>query len=182
MKNKGIPILFLIFAIVLTSCVKDLDFDQTKDFESKPVYTATILYFDLTQRNFVSGNFEIGTVSDTLDFSLLSNEVFQKQLEKVELRFKISNEFNRGFRIELDFLDKNFLPVQHIDPLEIPAVTSDFEQRIPIVIKDSPLFLTANKLNINIQLKPSSDGSIININQEKKLSFKSSADFYIKIE
>lgn len=182
MKNKGIYIFLLSLVLVLTSCLKELDFDQTKDFESKPVYSATLLYFDLTQTDFLIGNFEIIQVADTLNFTLLSNDIFQKQLEKVELLFKVKNEFKRGFKIELDFLDDAFQVVQHIDPMEIPELAPDFEQRVSIVISDSPLFLKATKLKVNIQLKSSSDGSIINPNVQKSLSFKSAGDFYLKIE
>ncbi|GGG89863.1 hypothetical protein GCM10011416_02990 [Polaribacter pacificus] len=166
----------------MVSCVKDLDFDQSKGFEFKPMYTATLMYFDLNQTAFVFQNTEVLEVSDTLAFSLLNNKTMQNQLEKVEILFKVENQFNRDFKIELDFLDNQDKVVQQIDPIEVPGNATNYEQRFTINIANSPEFLTSTKLKVSIQLKPSSDGSILDITDQKVLSFKSGADFYLKIQ
>jgi len=170
----------LIFLMI--SCVKDLDFDQGKGFEFKPMYTATLMYFNLDQTSFVFQNTEVLEVSDTIAFTLLNDKTMQNQLEKVELLFQVANQFNREFKIELDFLDNKDVSVQHIEPLEISNNVEDHEQRFTIAIANNPQFLTAAKLKVSIQLKPSSDGSIIDVTNEKTLSFKSGADFYLKIQ
>lgn len=181
--KKNIPqICYLGLILLMISCVKDLDFEQSKGFEFKPMYTATLMYFKLDQTSFVFQNTEVLEVSDTIAFTLLNDKTMQKQLEKVELLFEVANQFNRDFKIELDFLDNKDEIVQHIEPLEVSSNVEDHEQRFTITIANNPQFLTATKLKVNIQLKASSDGSILDVADEKILSFKSGADFYLKIQ
>lgn len=121
-------ILLLVFGI--TSCVKDVDFDQAGDITLQPEIQADMLIFEVDQRDFVDPvtNVERLTIRDTVRLDFLDDDYIQKDLVKVEFSFKYRNTFPQSFTNRIIFLSENNRP-QH----EVNFDTDPGKQGNPVV-------------------------------------------------
>lgn len=129
--RKRIP-LALVFLLVigLSSCVKDIDFDQAGDITMQPEINASILIFEIDQRDFVDPETKIERliIRDTVRLDFLDDDYIQKDLEKVEFSFKYKNTFPQAFSNRILFLSENNR-LQH----EIAFDTDPGQQGRPVV-------------------------------------------------
>ena len=175
---------FLLLFFTFTSCVKDIDFNQTEDFIATPEIKLALVNFNIEQTDLVipGTNTEIsGDIKDSARFTAFDNNVAQENLEKVILDFKVKNEFNRNFEIRFILSDENGNETYPSLLLSINRNDGSFTHTEEIIIANHPLFLQTKKIEAVLSLLPSSDGSTIDPSIEKKLQFQSGGAFHFKI-
>lgn len=181
-KENVLKFIVCLTLVFFTSCVKDLDFDQAKNLEISPTFVVSLAYTKLDQTTFVNASgTEITRITDTSNFFVFENSV-TKDLVKIDIDFEIDNPFDRKFTLDFKFLDESGIDVYNVRQIAIPENTMNykFEEEIDLSIDNS--ILNSKKIEVILELLPSSDGSVININERKVFSFKSAGTFYFKIK
>lgn len=119
-----VVITLLILSLGCTS--GELDFDQTSNFESKPIYKVYFKDFipaqDFTMSGFTTGN-EISLPDQDIKFD---NSIFKYDVETAELTFLISNKINSNFKIEIKLLEGTTV-IDNITIVDVPASNSNFK-------------------------------------------------------
>ncbi len=157
--------------LVLISCVKDVDFNQTKDLKIEPVYELDFVYSRIETAKFTNpvGGF-MPVLRDTLQDEFFSGDVGDKLL-KAELFVSLENSIPVGFDAELQFLDgnDNVIPIS-ISPITItvPAGNLGNEQRVEqtysFILQDFELLQSAEKLASSVTIEGNDndlDGELI---------------------
>jgi len=181
-KLKSTP-LFLIFILMLSSCVKHLDFSQIEDFSAKPIFESSLVYFTLNQVDFFDliNSVEVVTpIDDTSGFTILRSKFVKDNLIETELNIEVNNQFDREFTVNITFLDEHNVETHTFDPIIVTENNHNFKQIESITISGNDQFLKSTKIRVSIELSPSSDGSVLDPTIEQKLEFKSSGIFYLK--
>jgi len=175
--------MFLIFILMLSSCIKHVDFNQIEDFSAKPIFESSLVYFTLNQIDFfdVVNSVEVVTpIDDTSGFTILKSKFVKDNLIETELNFEVNNQFDRRFTVNITFLDDNNVETHRFNPIIVTENNQNFKQKEIIIIAGNEQFLLSTKVRVSIELSPSSDGSVLDPNTEQKLEFKSSGIFYLK--
>ena len=163
------------------SCVKDIDFNQADDLELTPAYVASLIFTELDQTSFVTPvGTEITRITDITNIEIFEGSMIN-ELEKLILDFEITNSFNRKFTLDFRFLDNNNSETYRIPRILINESVNKFQVKEEIVLATNQNILNSKKIEITLELLPSSDGSIIDINEKKTLIFKSAGTFYLRI-
>jgi hypothetical protein len=180
---RKIPIYYLLIflSLFLGGCVDNIDFSQAEDFEITPEVAVSLVNATVTQNELVIGGAEVGTITQTSVVTILENETAQNDLESVVFRFEISNQFNREFRINFSFLDANDTTTNNDITLNVAPNNTNFIHEEEIIVADNPTFLNTRKVEVELTLLPSSDGSSIDINVPTSFVFKSAGTFYFRI-
>ncbi len=99
----------ILLGFGLSSCVKDIDFDQAGDISLQPEIQASMLIFEVDERDFVDPDTKLErlTIRDTVRLEFLDDDYIQKDLEKVEFSFKYTNTFPQSFSNRILFLSEN---------------------------------------------------------------------------
>ncbi|MFY7671355.1 hypothetical protein ACOSP6_09760 [Tenacibaculum sp. MEBiC06402] len=181
MRKITIYCLLALLSLVLKSCVDNIDFSQAEDFELTPEVAVSLINATVTQNELVVGGSEVGTITQTSVVTVLDNEIAQNDLNRVVFRFEISNQFNRDFRINFSFLDGNDTSTNNDITLNVNANNTNFVHEEDIIIADNPTFLNTRKVEVELTLLPSSDGSSIDINVPTSFIFKSAGTFYFTV-
>ena len=108
--RKILPLLLIFFLVMgFTSCVKDVDFDQAGDISLQPDIQASLLIFEVDQRDFIDPdtNLQRLIIRDTVRLEFLDDDYIQKDLEQVEFKFKFRNTFPQTFSNRIQFLSEN---------------------------------------------------------------------------
>lgn len=173
----------ILSVFLLSSCVDNIDFDQAQNLQLNPVIVGSIAYGDVTQEQLLndSGQ-EIPQFLDEVDFQLFNNRAAQEDLVKVAFYFEATNQFDRDFVLTVSFLDENDIEVYQVQNLQINQGELNFKHTEEVIIANNLPILTARKLRTVFSFPPSSDGSVITTSDTRKLTFKSSATFYFKID
>lgn len=170
---------FAIFSFF--SCVKDIDFDQADDLELTPTYVASLIFTELDQTSFVTpGGTEITQFRDVTNIEFF-NESVSDELEKLVLDFEITNPFDRRFTLDFRFLNDTDTEVYRIPRILINENVTKLQVQEEIVLATNRSILNATKIEITLELLPSSDGSVIDFNEKKTFIFKSAGTFYFRI-
>ena len=101
-------LLLLIFISGLTSCVKDVDLDQAEDIRLKPDLQVDLLIFDVDEIDFTDPESGLPRkiIKDTVRLEFLDDDYIQKDLNKVEFRFRYTNTFSNSFSSKIFFLSE----------------------------------------------------------------------------
>lgn len=181
MKQSLFKVISCALLIFFTSCVKDLDFDQAQNFEISPTFVASLAYTKLEQTTFVSPTgTEITRITDTSNFFVFENSVTD-DLVKIDVDFEIDNPFNRRFTVDFRFLDGGGTETFRLRQVAVPENTLNYKYKEEIDLSVNNSILNSKRIEVILELLPSSDGSIININERKVFTFKSAGTFYFKI-
>ena len=111
-----------ILSVLFLSCSSDLDFDQVNDLELKPIVVANLASFDIKASQFVIGGVEQPLVGDVMNFKVFNDVNFTDNISRTDLFFEFNNTINRGYQINLYFLDANDSKLYTI-PVSVPAFT-----------------------------------------------------------
>ncbi len=181
MRKKQIYCLLAFVSLFLSACIDNIDFNQAENFEATPVVALSLVNADITQNDLVVGGAEVGSITQTSEFTVLDNDTARNNLERVVLRFEISNQFNRSFRVDFIFLDENDVSTNNDITLNVTANNTNFTQENEIVVANNLSFLNSRKVQVVLTLLPSTDGSTIDINVPTTLDFKSAGTFYFRV-
>ncbi len=166
----------LVLLLLLASCVKNLDFDQANDLDLTPTFVVSLVNAELQQTFFVSPNGnETYQFKDESTINFFNND---SHVTKIDLNFEFTNPFNRQFLIDFNFLN-NTTVTHSISQISVPANATAFKftEEIPLTA-NSPIY-NSNKVEVTVTLLPSSDGSIIDINEPKTFIFHSAGTIYL---
>ena len=109
LRKKVLLPFFFLMAVGLSSCVKDVDFDQAGDISLQPEIQADLLIFEIDQTDFIdpANNRQRLTIRDTVRLEFLDDDYVQKDLQKAEFSFKYRNTFPQSFSNRIFFLSEN---------------------------------------------------------------------------
>ena len=174
---------FLVFSLFLcVSCIKDIDLKQAENLEFTPTLVAALVNTNIKQTSMVNSlGIEQTEFKDVSRFDVFSTSAFNK-VQKMVVNFEVTNPFNRQFTLLLTFFDDNSVITYQFPLLIAPENVINHKFSHEIVIANFPSILNSKNLDTTIRLLPSSDGSIININEDKTFKFISSGTFYLKID
>lgn len=175
-------ICLVIFSFILTySCVEDIDFEQTKDFEITPVLESSLIFFDEPATTFLDSGNQISEVQDFVIVNFFNDKFIVDNLVKAEFKFEIINTINRAFELQVDLFDANEL--QHSFTIFQEASLNNNENFTSYVETFEDTTLQALKrttvIVFTLKLLP---GEPINQNTLGRIQLKSLAAFYFKIE
>lgn len=108
--RKILPLLLILSVVSgFTSCVKDIDLDQAGDISLQPEIQASLLIFEVDQRDFIDPVTKMQRliIRDTVRLEFLDDDYIQNDLEKVEFSFKYRNTFPQSFSNRILFLSEN---------------------------------------------------------------------------
>ena len=114
------PILLVLFSILMVSCVKGVDLDQTEEIALTPDLQVSLLIFDVSGEDFSNpntGEFQ-AIISDTVRLEFLDDSYIQNDLSTVEFSFKYTNSFSQAFRNKISFLSEDN-GLQHVVNFDI---------------------------------------------------------------
>tara|TARA_R110000765_G_scaffold226990_1_gene330924 strand:- start:66 stop:611 length:546 start_codon:yes stop_codon:yes gene_type:complete len=108
LKRIGVKALIILFVLLQTGCVRDIDLDQADEFATEQDVDLDLIYFTLDAQNFTD---ETGTIIEPVTtqetrVELFDDEFFQENLEELWLYVRIENTFSQGFITTLNFLDE----------------------------------------------------------------------------
>lgn len=176
----------LIVLVLLSSCgISDLDLEQIKDYSTTRVFKLALAQFTIDQNDFLDTTgaeitIPIGENAGFLFF--INNPSLRSNLEKIKFELEVNNQFNRDFIGEIQFLDDNDNKTHVFDGITIKAKDSLHKQTLELTISNNIQFLNSTKVKFEVQLEPSSDGSVLDPNIDETLKFKSVGVYYIKGE
>ena len=93
---------------MFTSCFKDVDLGQTEDIQLTPDLQADIIYYQLSEIDFLDSETNEYTpiIRDTTRLEYLDDSYIQDGLLYAEFRFKHENAFPYDIRSDIKFLDE----------------------------------------------------------------------------
>ncbi len=106
-KNIG-PVLVTLLACAMFSCVKDVDFDQAGNITLQPEIQASMLIFEIDQKEFIDPKTNLfrRVIRDTIRLEFLDDDYIQDDLKQVEFSFRFRNSFPQKFSNKISFLSE----------------------------------------------------------------------------
>ncbi|WP_299111205.1 hypothetical protein [uncultured Winogradskyella sp.] len=184
-KRKIYSILYSFIILMITSCVKDVDFDQADDFSLTPVLAASVVYTNVEASRFSENGMELETVSDTIaNIEIFTDDFVIDNLVKAELIFEATNSINRTFGLQVDFLNEideiqhSFLFDASPSPLGDEVLTEYIEVFEDVTLEALKM---TRKMIITLRLYPSNDGSSLDEDSAGEIGLKSRGTFYLNL-
>lgn len=132
---KATSILFYFFVMFVSgSCSSDLDFTQAEDIELQPVVVANLASFDIAANQLINNGTEQTITLAATDFTALQDDFLNKYIVKMNVTYEVVNTINRGFVLNLFFIDPNAMPVAAIR-INVPAAASS-----PVLVQETIVF------------------------------------------
>lgn len=177
MKIKKITAAALVI-LFFQGCTKDVDFNQLDDANIHTTYISTLIYLNLSAPDFLNDlNQEISVTSDFIDPPITDET--KPYLEKVEFTVITKNTFNRNFKLSITFYDAFGSPIYILQPIiNVPENSSEMTTIIEIPKADIHFIYNTKYFGFTILLSPSTDGSVISINDTSTFDLKSSAKLF----
>lgn len=173
-------ILLISFFILLTSCVKDVDFDQSDDFSIEPKYVASLVHFTFNQHKLIDnlGN-ELFNISENFSAPINTSSLASENISRAEITFKTNNSFNRTFIVVIKLYDAAGNSTFNFKPITLNPNTSNIVETQIIQDVDLNNFVRSNSASMDVFLLPSTDGSVIDVNIPKSFNVQVSGLFHI---
>jgi len=179
MKNRIIPILFLLLGII--SCMEEQDFDQADDIGANPVIEASILYIE-SPENLLNQTTTSDFYSREFNFDGFSEDIFADRVLDGTIFYELENTTSKELEVTVEFLDEAGEPLDlqifHIDPaptavlkVEV-AYGSGSGRSIEIIKNTSGIRVGVQNLGDNISVSTLPDPKII---------FRSSGKFRMRL-
>ncbi|WP_422107392.1 hypothetical protein [Winogradskyella sp.] len=186
LKGKPISIVcFFISILAITSCVKDVDFEQAENLTLTPVVASSVVYTDVEASRFSENGMELEVVRDSItNIEIFTEQFVMDNLVRTELILETTNTINRTFGLQVDFLDDSetlldtltFEAQPSADGNEVITETTEvYENERLEALKQT------TKMVITLMLFPSTDGSTLNENSTGRIILKSKGLFYLNV-
>ena len=180
-----------IIAMVMSSCVEDIDFDQTDDIMLTPVVEFDFIYSNFKTEDYLPDDVEPNQdffldqpLQDTINFDLTSSDFSIDNLERIELTFEASNQIERNFELQFQFLSENGEQVGELFRVPIRAgngadeePTLSFSVPNPIILDKADLEELQNADRIASELLVPE----LNTDLRGTLKLRSKATYYFNI-
>jgi hypothetical protein len=186
MLNKSNLTILLIFGIIITSCTKDVDFNQADSIQISPVVVSSLIFFNESSSRFLYSGVEITTVTDSIkDIKILTDQFLVDNLVKAEFLFETTNSINRAFEVKVEFyndvfeLQESFSFIALESPLNEELV---LEHTITFEGDKLDALKTTTQIILTLTLLPSGDGSMLDEDSLGEFRLRSIATFYFEID
>ncbi|MFC4634937.1 hypothetical protein ACFO3O_13535 [Dokdonia ponticola] len=100
-------VVLITSCFISTSCVNDVDFDQTQDVVFNQTVDASLIFFTIDTSDFENVNTEeaVVTVRDTTRLEFLNDDFIRENLIEVTLDFQVDNTFGQSLVNRAAFLN-----------------------------------------------------------------------------
>jgi len=171
-----------LITIFFLSCSQPLDFKQLEEYTIMPSISSSLVFFSIDASNFntiISGLPAAIEVNENTDFKLLENSFIKQNLVQLDFNFKIKNEFNRIFLLDINLLDAQSNTIHKVfDGFEISGNALDISAEVVLIIEDFPEVLNFTKVQFIIGLKDTT--TILDATSLSKIEFKSSVVMHLE--
>ena len=171
-----------LMTIFFLSCSQPLDFKQLEEYKIMPSISSSLVFFSIDASNFntiISGVPAASEVNETTNFKLLENSFIKQNLVQLDFNFKIKNEFNRIFLLDINLLDAQSNTIHKVfDGFEISGNALDISAEVVLIIEDFPEVLNFTKVQFIIGLKDTT--TILDATSLSKIEFKSSVVMHLE--
>jgi len=172
----------VLITIFFLSCSQPLDFKQLEEYTIMPSISSSLVFFSIDASNFntiISGVPAASEVNETTNFKLLENSFIKQNLVQLDFNFKIKNEFNRIFLLDVNLLDAQSNTIHKVfDGFEISGNALDISAEVVLIIEDFPEVLNFTKVQFIIGLKDTT--TILDATSLSKIEFKSSVVMHLE--
>ena len=172
----------VLITIFFLSCSQPLDFKQLEEYTIMPSISSSLVFFSIDASNFntiISGVPAASEVNETTNFKLLENSFIKQNLVQLDFNFKIKNEFNRIFLLDINLLDAQSNTIHKVfDGFEISGNALDISAEVVLIIEDFPEVLNFTKVQFIIGLKDTT--TILDATSLSKIEFKSSVVMHLE--
>lgn len=111
----------LVFIIIMSSCVKDVDVQQARNIVIPPTAAVDIVYFTLAPSDFFPSPVDTAVVADDeVRLEFLDDEYVQNSLIRADYNFVFSNSFAQDFTSTIRFLSPSDNE-KYVVQFEIPS-------------------------------------------------------------
>jgi len=172
----------VLITVFFLSCSQPLDFKQLEEYTIMPSISSSLVFFSIDSSNFntiISGVPAASEVNETTNFKLLENSFIKQNLVQLDFNFKIKNEFNRIFLLDINLLDAQSNTIHKVfDGFEISGNALDISAEVVLIIEDFPEVLNFTKVQFIIGLKDTI--TILDATSMSKIEFKSSVVMHLE--
>ncbi|GEQ85616.1 hypothetical protein ULMS_11240 [Patiriisocius marinistellae] len=173
---KNFLFIFSLLCVLFTSCVRDTDFEQSKEITLRPVVELNLIYFDVNASQFYDSiaNTPILTVRDTTALDFLDGEDISDAIKRAEFFFKFENEIPRDFQVDFDFISENDELTYSTQTTVNQGTSEQIETTIfePIVEEEEiDQLTTANRVVVKVTIPSSSATLTGNLNLQSKVTY-----------
>jgi len=171
-------VFLLILTITLSSCTKEVDFNQIDDASINATYISTLVYANFSAINFLdTNNQEITYTTDFIEAPIDKSTI--KYLEKVEFTVIINNTFNRGFNFYFKFFDETGQLAYILQPtIQVEPNSGETTFILEIPPEDIQVLNNTRFFGFLVELTGSTDGSTLSGTETVTLSLKSSVKLF----
>lgn len=126
LKSRTISFIVIFSSLMLSSCFKDVDFEQAQDIKLTPDLEADIIFYQLNENDFLDSetNAYSPVIRDTVRLEFLDDDYIQDGLMYAEFRFRHENRFPNIIKSEIRFLDNSGREQFNVN-YDIPAGSVD---------------------------------------------------------
>lgn len=186
MLNKLSLTILLVFGIIITSCTKDVDFNQADSIEISPVVVSSLIFFNEPPSRFVNGGVEITTVTDSIkDINILTGQFLADNLVKAEFLFETTNSINRAFEVKVEFYNDAFELQESFSFIALESQLNEelvLEHTITFEGDSLDALKATTQIVLTLTLLPSSDGSMLDDDSLGEIRLRSIVTFYFEID
>lgn len=173
-----------LFLLAISSCISDVDFEQSTEVIIEPVTEISLVYLDVEASRFVDNGIEIQSVSDAVgNIEIFTNEVVVDYLIRADLFFEVTNQIDRQFEVTTLFLDENDQLLRasqfSIDP-ESTITSQPLLFTIEFDENNITSLVETKTIRFQFELLPSNDGSTLTENDTDLISLQSKGVFYFR--
>ena len=182
MIKKIIPLLLLF---VITSCVKDVDFEQAEDLSISPIVESSLIFFNFPASEFSEPTgTAIVTVSDDLELDVFNEEFIRDNLIRAEFFFEVTNSIDRNFRADVILYDENNQVVHTFNIDTTPNGNTEVVTTHTEVFEDTSLEQLKNtvRLELILNMFPSPTGIPLDQNSQGTIKMRSKATLFFQID
>jgi hypothetical protein len=133
----------LVLCCVLSSCIRDTDFEQADQITLSPEYELDLVYFTVDTPMFEAAG-ELGDsfkVTDTTNIRFLDDSFIRESLVRAEVFFRLTNSIPRDFELEVEFMTlANEVQYQFGIPIAAGSVGA------PVITEHIEIFETTEEL------------------------------------
>ena len=173
---KKIISFILLFSIL--SCAETLDFSQIEDYRATPEYTFSLTYFKITPIQFFNqSGIQESERTDITDFRVFDNDFLRNNLVKIDFNVEVSNQINKGFTMEVAFLNENQGVTHKFQDIVVNSNTKNFKFLETIDVTTKPNVKNSTKIKIVVKMNNSNPP--LSASDTSEFEFKSSAKIYI---
>ncbi|WP_430412009.1 hypothetical protein [Kordia sp.] len=175
----------ILLLVLITSCVKDVDFEQAEDLSISPVIESSLVFFDFPASEFQEPTGTALVVEqDALELNFFNEEFIRDNLVRAEFFFDISNTINRAFRLDVVMYGENGSVTYAFDISIGAGGTNEVVEIHTEIFEDATLDQLKNTTSMQFVLTmfPSITGEPLDDTSTGNIKMRSKATLFFEID